>query len=402
MTARTQRDSLFDPLDPEFLDDPYPVYSRLRDAGPIVRDGPTQWVIARHEHVAKLLRDPRLRSEWPEPFQRMRIGEGAAKDFLLNVLLHREGESHDLLRKLMNSAMHATTGPELRACTARVTDRQLDLALETGSLEIMADLALPVPVAVACELIGIPAADEPLVREWGIEIIKAFTVVLPEADRPAVESALVQLRDYLGQLLADSALTSKIRRVFDGLRSAQDGTSFARAELIDNLIFLLVSGFTTTVHAIAASGGLLLAHPEIYAGLRADRSLVASAIEEFMRYESPIQHISRYAAETISIEDLTIRPNRVVHLLLGSANRDERQFADPDRIDIRRAPNPHVSFGAGAHVCLGAGLGRLEVKVLLERLLERCSVLEADGPLERRPVQVFRTYRRLPARVTAA
>jgi cytochrome P450 len=209
------------------------------------------------------------------------------------------------------------------------------------------------------------------------------------------------MHDYLDGLLTGSPETSKIAGLFAGLRDAA-GAAFSRAELVDNLIFLLVSGFTTTVHALATVGGALLSHPEVYAELRADRSLVGGAIEEFIRYDAPIQHISRYAAEAIKIEDLTIRPGRVVHLLLGAANHDERQFAAPQRLDIRRSPNPHVSFGAGLHMCLGAGLGRLEVKVVLERILERCSVVAADGGLVRRPVQVFRSYGRLPARVVAA
>jgi cytochrome P450 len=392
----------FDPLDPAFLDDPYPVYARLRAAGPVVRDGATQWVVARYEHVARMLREPGLRSDWPPQFQRMRIGEGAASDFLVRVLLHREGQAHELLRRVLNATMHSTPSAELRRCAARVADEQLDLAIAEGRLEIMTDLALPVPIAVACEMLGIPAADQPLVRAWGIEIIKAFTVILPEQDRPQVDAAVRELRDYLGDLIRQSPATSKIGVIVAGLRDAPDAAAFSEADLLDNLIFVLVSGFTTTVHALATVGGVLLAHPEIYAELRDDRSLTAGAIEEFIRYDAPIQHISRYAAEPVRIEDLTIRPGRVVHLLLGAANHDERQFARPDCLDIRRAPNPHLGFGAGTHMCLGAGLGRLEVKVVLERMLERCSELTADGPLTRRPVQVFRSYERLPAQVKAA
>jgi cytochrome P450 len=399
MTLRIRPDAVFDPLAPEFLDDPYPTYARLRDAGPIVRDGATQWVVARHEHVAKLLRDPRLRSEWPEGFQRMRMGEGASHDFLLHVLLHREGADHALLRRLLNATMHATTGAELRASVAAVADARIARGLAAGRLDVMADLALPVPIAVACDMLGIPAEDRPLVERWGLEIIKAFTVILPEPDRPGVDRAIEDMRRHLDERLARAA-DGKLAAIFAALRDgAGDGVD--RAELIDNLIFLLVSGFTTTVHAIATVGSVLLRHPEVYAQLRADRRLVRGAIEEFMRYDAPIQHISRYAAEPIRIEDLTIRPGRVVHLLLGAANRDERRFAAPDRVDIRRDPNPHVSFGAGIHMCLGAGLGRLESTVVLERLLDRCAVFAADGAPVRRPVQVFRTFERLPAVVSA-
>ncbi|KAA2265782.1 cytochrome P450 [Solihabitans fulvus] len=402
MSLLSQRTSVFDPLDPAFLDDPYPCYARLRAAGPMVRDGAAQWVVARHEHVARLLRHPGLRSEWPESFQQMRVGEGAAGDFLRRVLLHREGPDHTVLRRLLGSTMQATPGAALRECVARVTDARLDRALESGMLDVMADLAIPVPVAVACEMLGIPAADVPLVETWGIEIIKAFTVILPEPDRPNVDAAIEELRAYLAERLRTSPDSDKLVGIFAELRQSAEGTTLTTDELIDNLIFLLVSGFTTTVHAIAAIGAVLLRHPDVYRQLRADRALVGRAVEEILRYDAPIQHVSRFAAERIEVEGLTIRPGRVVHLLLGAANHDERQFTEPQRLDIRRDPNPHVSFGAGIHTCLGAGLGRLESTFLLERLLERCADVEAGGELVRRPVQVFRTYERLPARLTAA
>jgi cytochrome P450 len=400
MSLQTRPNAVFDPLAPQFLEDPYPIYARLREAGPIVRDGATQWIVARHQYVARLLRDPRLRSEWPEQFQQMRMGEGASRDFLLHVLLHREGADHTLLRRLLNASMHATTAAELRASIASVADARIASGLAAGQLDVMADLALPVPIAVACDMIGIPAADRPLMEQWGLEIIKAFTVILPEADRPGVDRAIEEMRRYLDERLA-SSVDGKLATIFAALRDGGAERGFDRGALIDNLIFLLVSGFTTTVHAIATVGSVLLRHTEVYPQLRADRSLVRAAIEEFMRYDAPIQHISRYAAEPIQVEQLTIRPGRVVHLLLGSANRDERQFTDPDRVDIRRDPNPHVSFGAGIHMCLGAGLGRLEATVVLERLLDQCAVFAPAGEPVRRPVQVFRTFERLPAVVSA-
>lgn len=398
MTVAFQRSSVFDPLDPAFLDDPYPVYARLRAAGPLVRDGVTQWVVARYEQVAALLRDPRLHSQWPEPFQQLRVGGGAARDFLLRVVLHREGPDHALLRRLLNAVMHATSGAEIRDCAARTTDAALDRALAVGRLEIMADLAFPVPIAVACTMLGVPDGDRSLVARWGLDIIKAFTVVLPPDDRHAVDASVTELRGYLVALLRDPG-GGKLADIMAAMRSGE-GAGRPTDELLDNLIFLLVSGFTTTVHAVATLGAVLLRHPDVYADLRANPHLVRSAIEEFLRYDAPIQHISRFAVEPVPVDGQVIRPGRVVHLLLGSANRDDRQFPAADQIDIRRDPNPHVSFGAGVHACLGAGLGRLEAGVVLGRLLDRCPTLVSAGPLVRRPVQVFRTYATLPARVS--
>ena len=399
MTVPTLRPGVFDPLAPEFLEDPYPTYARLRAAGPIVRDGAAQWVVARHEHVSRLLRHPGLSSEWPEGFQRMRIGDGPAKDFLLRVVLHREGADHGTLRALLGETMRATPGAELRASVARATDAALEPALATGRLDLMTDVAVPVPVAVACDMIGIPAADRHLIEAWGTQVIKAFTVILAAEDRPLVDDAVVRLRAYLDDRLRDPAGSGKLAGIFARLGSPGGPD---REALIDNLIFLLVSGFTTTVHAVATVGSALLRHPGVFEELRADRTLVPRAVEEFMRWDAPIQHVSRHAVERVEVEGLVIRPGRIVHLLLGAANHDERRFADPERLEIRRDPNPHVSFGAGLHMCLGAGLGRLEAAVILHRLLQRCDRFEPAGEPVRRPLQVFRSYARLPALVAAA
>jgi cytochrome P450 len=396
MTVQPALAPVFDPLDPDFQLDPYPVYQRLRDAGPVLRLDATQWVAARYEPVAALLRDPRLRSEWPEPFQRMRIGDGAAKEFLLRVLLHREGEDHARLRRLLSACMQNLAGDALRRCVTDLVDARLDRALAIGSLEVMADLALPVPAAVACEMLGIPAADRPLVQEWGIQVIKAFTVILPEQERPAVDAAIEQMRAYLDDLLRTPGRAGPVAAL---LADPQRGGPDARAELVDNVIFLLVSGFTTTVHVLAAVGAALLLHPDVAGELRADPALVPGAVDEFLRHDAPIQHISRNVLQPVVVGGRTIRPGRIVHLLLGAANTDERQFTDPGRLDIRRNPNPHVAFGAGLHACLGAGLGKLEAVVTLRRLLDRCGVYEPAGDAIRRPVQVFRTYERIPVRV---
>ncbi|MBV9447195.1 MAG: cytochrome P450 [Streptosporangiaceae bacterium] len=399
MTVRSSQRPVFDPVDPAFLEDPYPCYAQIRDAGPLVRLGPTQWVTGRHAQVTRLLRDPRLRNEWPEPFQRMRLGDGEVKDFLLRLMLYREGTDHTQLRRFLSAIMHATPAAELRSYVARVSDQQIRGALESGRLEVMDDLAFPVPLAAACELIGVPDEDRPMIKAWGIELIKAFAVVLSEPDRPLANTAITELRNYFrGSLRGRDPKLAAIAAALGG--TAASGP-LRHDELVDNVIFLLVSGFTTTVHLIATALAILLDHPGVIAQLRDDRSLLHGAVEELLRYDAPLQHISRLAVEIVDVDGQKIRPGRVVHLLLGSANHDERQFASPERLDIRREPNPHVSFGTGLHACLGAGLGRLELTTLLDRLLSQCRILEPGGTAVRRPMQVFRTYSRIPVAVAA-
>ncbi|WP_422768963.1 cytochrome P450 [Plantactinospora sp. WMMC1484] len=388
---------VFQPLDPAFQADPYPCYRRLRDAAPILKDGVTQFVASRHEIVAHLLRSEGVRSDWPEPFQSLRMGDGPAKDFLLRVVLHREGPQHLLLRQVLGAGMRIMSPAATARRIAEHTDRILDEALASGELDLVSGLAVPIPVAISCDLLGVPEADQPLIRDWGMETIKAFTMILPEQDRPGVSAAIDHLRAYIRQAW-DDPLGHPLGTALATLDTAAGG-AFDRDETVDNIVFLLVSGFTTTVHLLANMFGAFLEHPDQWRRLKAEPSLVGAAVEEVARYDAPIQYISRQVAERMEIGGETLRPNRVVHLLLGAANRDERVFADPDRFDIGRQPNPHLGFGAGRHICLGAGLGRAEARGVLDRLVARCATLEPDGPLVRKPMQVFRSYERLPARV---
>jgi cytochrome P450 len=385
----------FDPLAPEFLADPYPTYERLRAAGAVSRGGVAQWVVSRYAEVAVLLRDPRLSHEFPDIYRQMSFGEGPANDFVRRVVLSREGSDHESLRRLLHRVMAATPQERLRVRVAGLVEEVLRPGLERGSLDLVGELALPLPVAVICELIGIPAADRDRVSAWALELGKVFTVILEAGDRPAANDAAVRLREYVGALLDDPARPAQ-------LEEAAATAGEAREEAVDNVVFLLLSGFTTTFHLLATTAAALLQHPDQQARLRADRSLVPSAVEEFLRHDAPIQHVTRLVVEPLIVGDQKLRPGRIVHLLLGSANRDERQFSDPERLDVARRPNHHLSFGGGRHMCLGANLGRLETATAVGHLLDRCAVLEPDGPAVRRPMQVFRAHERVPARVGMA
>jgi cytochrome P450 len=402
MEKQLARPVRFDPLDPAFLDDPYPLYERLREAGPISRGGPAQWVVPGHAEVTTLLREPRLSHEFPELYQRLALGDGPASDFVQRIVLYREGPSHVLLRRLMRRVLGATPAESVRARLGELVDGLLAAPLEKGHLDVMADLAFPLPIRVACELLGIPEADRDQVTAWGTEVTKAFTVILPEPERPAVDEATAQLRVYIADLLGGPSRPWQLEALAAGGDGDGGERPLAGLDLVDNVIFLFLGGFTTTVHLIGTGGVALLDHQEQLARLRADRSLLPSAVEEFLRWDAPIQHVGRVATEAFEFAGRTIRAGRIVHLLLGSANHDRRQFVDPDRLDVGRQPNPHLSFGGGVHTCLGATLGRLEATVAFGRIVDRFAAFEPDGRAVRRPTQVFRCYETIPAAVRAA
>jgi cytochrome P450 len=262
---------------------------------------------------------------------------------------------------------------QLRSVVSSEVDGQLTVA--AGRLEAVTGLAVPVALAVAGELAGIPRADRLMAGEWATRIDKAFAITVPDGDRKDVDAAVTQLRSYLA------------------------ATRPADVEAIDNLAFLFVSAFTKAVHIIAGVCAALVEHRGVFEQLRADRSLIPGAVEEILRYDAPLQFVSRIAAEAVDVDGLTIRRGRVVHLLLASANRDDRQFTDPDRLDIRRQPNSQLSFGTGRHDCIGAALTRLQAIVVVERLLDNCAVFESGGPVVRASRQIFRAFHRIPVHV---
>ncbi|MFG2603314.1 cytochrome P450 [Streptomyces sp. NPDC048514] len=371
--------------DPEFLRDPYPVYRELRERGPLCRGGPAQWVVTRHAEVSALLRDRRLGREFPEEFQNMSVGPGPAVDFLRRIIIDRDPEEHTRLRRLLSRALSPPLARSLAEPIAAMTDDLLERAVTGGTFDAVRDLAQPLPVLVMSTLLGIPREDRAAVMERSIDVSKAFAVFIPEAERAAAHAAVVWLRDYFRDLMrrrrarpGDDLLTA--------IAMAQEGDwRLTEEEAVDNTLFLYYAGFETTTNLIATGCAALARHPQEQTRLRADRSLLPAALEEFLRWDAPIHTTTRLTLEPVEVGGRTLRRGRVVVLLLASANHDERRFADPGRLDVGRHPNPHLSFGGGAHHCLGAMLARVEGMAVFGRLLDRFARLEPAGPEDWQP-----------------
>jgi cytochrome P450 len=389
----------FDARDPVVLEDPYPTYAQLRSAGPLCRGGPGQWVVPRYAEVAALLRDRRLSHQFPEEYYRFSVGEGPASDFLQRIVLDREPPDHTRLRRLFSKAFGASLVGRMSDHIGELVDGLLAPALERDYLDAATDLAFPLPLLVVCELMGIPATRQNEVRPRAMDLGKAFVSDVAPEDRDAANSAVVSLREYLGELVEDRA-----RRPGDDLLSRmlaveEGGETLSREEVVDNAVFLFFAGFETSMGMIATGCAALLSHPEQLARLRKEPSLVPSAVEEFLRFDAPIQGAGRLVRVPVEIGGRTIRPGRVLVLLLGSANHDPNQFAEPDQLDVGRDPNPHVSFGGGIHHCLGASLARVEGRVVFERLLRRFAVFEPAAEPVRQRNTTLRTYGSIPIHV---
>ncbi len=274
---------------------------------------------------------------------------------------------------------------------AELADALLDRAIDLGTFDVIDDLAYPLPVQVICELLNIDEVDRDEVRVHATRLVSM--------DRDAAHASAAWMIDYMGAVLsartqdADGGLLERM------LAAEDDDDAFTHHEIVSNAILLFFAGFETTTNLIGNGCAALLDHPDQRRWLWGDPSLANLAVEEFLRYDTPVPFVNRITLEPVDVGGVTIKPMRWVILHLASANRDEDVFDRPDSLDISRKPNPHVGFGGGIHHCLGAMLARVEGAALFRRLAERTRSMEAAGPRERR-VSGVRSLAKLPVYVT--
>lgn len=395
----------FDALEPDVLDNPFPTYARLREAAAVCRAGPGMWGVTRYAEVSELVRDHRLGHRFPDGFRRpFAADDGPASALLQGIVSSLEPPGHTRIRHLLSKALSPAVIRELRPYVAAETDRLLGPALQRRHFDAVRDLALPLQVSVGCELLGIPADLREEIWPRAMALGRAFIPFVPPSDDSgtADDDAVRWLRARVSDLLDE-----RRARPHDDLLSRMltveiGGDRLSRAEQVDNAIFLFFAGFETSMYLTSLACALLPREPAQLARLYADRTLLPTAVEELLRYDAPIQWMARIALEPVTVGETTIRPGRVVLLLLGSANRDARQFRHPDRLDVGRRPNPHLSFGGGIHHCLGVNLARVQGAAVLDRLLSRCAAIEPAGEPTRRPHPNLRGYEHVPVAVRPA
>ncbi|MGH3728026.1 MAG: cytochrome P450 [Micromonosporaceae bacterium] len=381
--------------------DPYPAYAALRERGAVVRGEFGQWLVTRHSEISTLLRDHRLVSEFPADFIRLALGGGEAGAFLGRIVLTQDPPTHTRLRRFLGNAFGTRTIRALQAGVASLVDELLEPVRGAGRFDLVNTLALPLPVTVVCRLIGIPDADRADVTPRVLDLARVFDAAnLGPGEQQRIVVALHWLRNYLADLLRQERSRPR-PQTLTGMYQLDSGRAgLTTDEFIDNLLFLFHAGFETTQGLIANGIAALLDHRDQFDRVRADPTLTPAAVEEFLRFDPPIQNTVRVARERIEIAGQVIRRGRSVMLLLGAANRDERVFADPDRLDVGRTPNPHLGFGGGLHHCIGVALARLTAEVAFDRLLRGFAEIELDGTPIRRPHGSLRAFDHMPLRVT--
>jgi pimeloyl-[acyl-carrier protein] synthase len=393
----------FNPFLPEVHEDPYPLYHRLRAEDPVHRSPLGFWVLTRHADVLAVLRDPRM-SRDPRRSERVALLRASAEvDELLAAeeaapsMLFVDPPDHTRLRTLVNKAFTPAAVERLRPRVEELVAGLLDRAAGTGAMDVVEELAYPLPVTVICELFGVPEADRDRFRAWSRGLVHLLD---PLVAADALERALQArqaLRGYLGELIAERR-AHPAGDLLTALIAAEDqGHQLSEAELVSMCVLLLVAGHETTVNLIANGMLALLRDPQARARLRADPALARSAVEELLRYDSPVQFTSRHALEDLDVGGRRVRAGETVVAVLGAANRDPAQFPDPDRLDLARAPNRHLAFGGGIHFCLGAPLARMEAAVAIPALLARLPGLElGPEPPVRRDTVTLRGLASLP------
>jgi hypothetical protein len=405
----TSASALLDLTDPAVVADPYPSFARARAVAPVQwHEGLGLWLAFTHTESNAVLRDRRLGRIWKD-----KEPESRFESFNLihrNAILEMEPPHHTRLRRLISTAFARGHVERLRPWVEDLAGRLVDGLVERSAgsepVDLLAGVAEQLPVAVIAELLGVPDVDRPLLRPWSNAIVKMYEYDRTRQREEDAERAADEFVAYLRDLAAERRkkpgedLVSHLVTVRDDSVTDQGGATLTEDELVTTCILLLNAGHEATVNVTGNGTLALLRNPDQLERLREDRSLLPTAIEELMRFDSPLQLFERTATEDVEIGGVTVTEGQKIAALLGSANHDPAVFEAPETLDVGRSENPHISFGAGVHFCIGAPLARVELQATFGALLDRTSSLALGGEPVRRPEFVMRGLADLPVVLT--
>jgi cytochrome P450 len=388
----------FDPWDPDFLADPYPSYAELRARGRVHYYEPTnQWLVPHHADVSALLRDRRLGRTYQHRFTHEDFGRTAPPPehepfHTLNDhgMLDLEPPDHTRIRRLVSKAFTPRTVERLKPYVDRLAGELVDGLVHKGGGDLLTDVAEPLPVAVIAEMLGIPQADRAPLRPWSADICGMYELNPSEGTAAKAVRASVEFSDYLRELIAERRRKPGDDLISGLIEAHDEGDRLTEQEMISTAVLLLNAGHEATVNATVNGWYALFRNPAQLAALRADHSLVPTAIEELMRYDTPLQLFERWVLDEIEIDGTTIPRGAEIAMLFGSANHDPDVFHSPEELDLTRRDNPHISFSAGIHYCIGAPLARIELAASMTALLERAPTLSLAAEPRRKPNFVIR------------
>jgi hypothetical protein len=378
--------SLYRLLDPEVLANPYPLYHRLRTEDPVHWDPFLHaWVVTRYADVVTVLYKFSA-DRTPTPEQLAAMGLEALTPIarvMVKQMLFLDAPAHTRLRGLSAYAFTPRRVAVLREHIHDITRRLLDAAEARGGMDVIADLAAPLPAIVTAEMLGVPTEDHEQLKNWSADFAQVLGNFQHNPDHAArMLRATEGMAEYFRERIREQRRQPREGLINALLTAEVDGDRLSEEEVVANCMITMVGGQETTTNLIGNGLLALLRHPDELARLRADLALIPGAVEELLRFEPPSQHTARLAPDDVELGGTRIRRRQAVIAVMAAGNRDPERFPEPDRLDLRRADNRHLSFGWGAHFCFGAPLARIEGQVAFEALLRRFPRIELEpGPL---------------------
>ena len=400
--TRSRELSLYHLLDPDVLANPYPLYHRLRTEDPVHWDPFLHaWVVTRYEDVVHVLHHfSAQRTPTPEQLSALNLSAlNPIAAVMVRQMLFLDPPAHTRLRALASAAFITRRVEQLRFHIREIMDGLLNAVIEKGAMDVIADFAGPAPAIITAELLGVPVEDHAQLKDWSQDFAEMLGNFQHNPDRfQRVLRSVDNLCSYFRAAMQEQRLHPRGGLIEAMMNAEVDGSRLTEDEIIANLIVTMVGGQETTTNLIGNGVLTLLRNPEELQRLRNDRSLIPSAVEELLRYESPSQHTARLAPADVELGGKRIRQRTAVIAVMGAANRDPQRFADPDRLDLLRKDNRHLAFGWAAHFCFGAALARLEGQIAFEQILCRLPGLALDTrvPLQWRPNLGLRGLTALP------
>jgi cytochrome P450 len=366
---------LYHLLDPEVLANPYPLYHRLRREDPVHWDPFLHaWVVTRYADVITVFQCFSA-ARTPTPEQLAALGLTALTPIarlMVQQMLFLDPPAHSRIRALASKAFTPRRVEALRSHIQEITDSLLDAVQAQGRMDVIADLAYPLPAIVTAEMLGVPPGDRDQLKAWSEDFAEVLGNFQHNPDRaPRVRRSVEEMTAYFRAALRQQRTHPREGLINALLSAEQDGDRLTEEEIIANVIITMVGGQETTTNLIGNGLLTLLRHPDQLARLRAEASLIPSAVEELLRYESPSQHTARLAPDDVVLGGKQIRKRQAVIAVMGAANRDPERFPDPDGLDLCRQDNRHVAFAWASHFCFGAALARLEGQITFATVLRR-------------------------------
>lgn len=397
----TPADPLDDWTSPAMLDDPHAIFHRLRQREPVHWNTQTHcWVLTRHADVAAVIQDRRVSSVpgGSLRFSRQLAPEemahvGAVIPYLMLFMQGMDPPAHTRQRALVHKAFTPRTIEGLRPRVEQIVREALDRAAESGTIELMSALAIPLPATIIMEMLGVPVEGQGPVRRAAETIAEFLTLVDPAPGQlAAIAQRLNDFAAYIAPLIARRRAEPQDDLLSALCTAEHDGERLGEPELLVLTTMLLFTGHETTSNLIGNGAWTLATHPEQWAALRDDPALVGPAVEEMLRHDPPVQIVPRWVHEPFELGGKQLAAGERLLLNFAAANRDPEFVADPDRFDIRRPANKHLAFGQGIHHCLGATLARIEAQAVFAALARRFDTLELDPerPPQRKPNVVLR------------